>query len=526
MAFVVAAGLMQRLVAVVARRLDEGNDREVVFLVGVDPRVRHGQKQLVAANARNVLGVHQLHVGQRVRTACRARRVVCAGRFDGIQGRAHRRVADGVDVQRETSLVQAPHVFKDGGALVLQPARRNGALRGRCEGPALRCLRVLVLSTERSAALCVFAEHGLQVRQQCWRIRQCWRGAEGVALHHAVREELHRVRPDERVVGVALAKAVGLRHDGIPVDPAGLALRGVQVLQGRKRSMGGQFTLRLHLVVDGEGTGGHGRVLKRRDTHRVQALCNAAGLASDLGKVVPLQVQRQYQQPRFLVYAAGGFAIRADIHQRAVGCQWPGQCRAAQAHNIPGWRMGKAQGSRIERRVVAVGAHQLHGVVGRRKVQCGAQRRVLRIRFIAAVNGPLGHAQPFAGLLAIAGQAVADHACNLCERTRFVVHIAGAQFDDARGVHMRVDKARENAALAEAFDTGVRAGEPQRLAGRADERELAVGDREGFDGCRCCRCRCRCRCSRCCSCCCCCSRECCSRAVPGGHGLARFNARA
>ena len=56
--FVVAVGFVQGLEAVVPNALDERNDREIVFLVGVDPRVGHGQKYLIAADTRNVVRVY------------------------------------------------------------------------------------------------------------------------------------------------------------------------------------------------------------------------------------------------------------------------------------------------------------------------------------------------------------------------------------------------------------------------------------------------------------------------------------
>ena len=105
-------------------------------------------------------------MGQCVRAARGAGLVVSARGLDGIQRSSHGGIADGVDVQCEARLVHPPRVFHDGRAFVLQTAGRDGALRGRGDGAALRRLRVLVLPIEGRAAALIFAEHWLQIRCQ------------------------------------------------------------------------------------------------------------------------------------------------------------------------------------------------------------------------------------------------------------------------------------------------------------------------------------------------------------------------
>ena len=127
-----------------------------------------------------------------------------------------------------------------------------------------------------------------------------------------------------------------------------------------------QFALRLHLVVDSEGRCRDGGVLEGSDADRVQSLRYTARLTRYFREVLALQVQRQNQIPRFLVDPAGGFAIGAHVHQGAVVRQRTGQRGTAQADDFSFRCMRQAQCRRVESRMVAVGAHQLHGVVGRR----------------------------------------------------------------------------------------------------------------------------------------------------------------
>ena len=106
---------------------------------------------------------------------------------------------------------------------------------------------------------------------------------------------------------------------------------------------------------------------------------------------------------------------------------------------------------------------------------------MLRVWLVAAVNGPLGYAKPFAWLLAEAGKAFAYHIGNLRERVALVVQIAGVQLDDACGVDVCIDQSGQDAAVAKTFDTSLRASQAQRLGGRAYERKLAGRDGEGLD---------------------------------------------
>lgn len=106
---------------------------------------------------------------------------------------------------------------------------------------------------------------------------------------------------------------------------------------------------------------------------------------------------------------------------------------------------------------------------------------MLCVGFVAAVDGPLRDAQPLAGLFAKARQAFANHVGNLRERTGFVLQVASVEFDNARGVDVRIDQSGQDESVADAFDASRWAGKAQRLGGRAYVGKLAGCDGEGLD---------------------------------------------
>ena len=81
---------------------------------------------MIAADALDVVGIHDLHVRERVMLGSDA--VGGAGSFDRVDRGSHSGVVDGVDVQAEPRQMEAAHKLHDHWAVKLQLAGAGGVL--------------------------------------------------------------------------------------------------------------------------------------------------------------------------------------------------------------------------------------------------------------------------------------------------------------------------------------------------------------------------------------------------------------
>ena len=129
MAFIVTVGVgAARRRRIAGDAVDEGNDGHVVAGIGVRPGISECDEQVIAADARHIVRMRELHMREAVAGGGDA--IGGARRFNRIHRRAHRAIADGMNMQIEAGGVEAPREFQDHVTLVLQLAVGNRALRG------------------------------------------------------------------------------------------------------------------------------------------------------------------------------------------------------------------------------------------------------------------------------------------------------------------------------------------------------------------------------------------------------------